>query len=1098
MLKYEDIIKRMTEKQKVRLLTNLKWLGNVEYRALGIAPVRFAPIPEDGKEQFPNRMQLAACWDEELWEKVARSTLLQMREQDIHCAAIPGPKMKFDPYGNAVSEDPLLCEAFSGAWVKAAGGVGMQVCLEGFQVEAHEIPWLDRQPDERMLQQYLLAPYDALSREAGCAGVVADDADSGYDSGLLRSRLAGKTAIVHRNVSPAETVKTILRGEICVNASAAALQTALNRYRTISHMVQQELDPAVLEEETAAGKIISPQQVDEAVDRVIDFAQKSAGSHVPMPYQSQSDEQADAFRESVVLLENKKKILPLRAGKKILLVGDILSGSEAAAQQQLEKAGLLCNGFARGYELGCDRSPELTQEACTMAESADVVLVCLGRMPQQKGASRTPPLRLPANQEALLYALLQTKRPVVAAVSGATDLTCARGCKALLAAPLEHSMGVQALLEVVTGQFNPCGKLPSTWYFHADARLQKRFSYRDSVRTGPFMGYRYYDTAGFSLGYPFGFGRSYSRFAYSNLSVREQEIRFTLTNTSGPAGAEVVQIYLGKEDSALVRPKKELAGFIRVQLQPGESRQVCVPLKYTQVFDPSTGKWVVEKGTYQVYVASSVSDVRLAGTVNLTGEEIEPQAYQLGDYLQSETNIITNGYALEGDCRLMKKSWKNVFAGGLMLAAAVCLKTCCVLAHLNVPALDWLALVLCAGAVVYFILHSVEAQRIDKANAELLELARGERFADAQQVESLDMEDAFVREFDRQEPEDGKQQEGTDQEQWMHIDTGLTFRNACQEFETFARERGIDMSQETVRRLFAAMSSSRLVLVPQMQQEDFANVVMTLCAYFGTNFYHDMLDDTYTEEGRLLFAPAANGRRERTNLMHALQDAASTHQNIHLAALSGVTVQQLGGCALALATHARRGLGDVKIHAMADGGQNIQQAIPANLWVFAQIRSGEKLQNLLPAVADVAAVCPLEIRREPVSQNKTEVADFHFYQMEYLTRNAREDMPVGEDSWKRIDRLVEFAARYSDYHMSDYLWAGLEQYLAAGLACGCSLPEAMDDALAARVLPSLMQALEGKIPREDKGLSETLDELFADNTLTQCRRILSAAGGSQL
>ena len=137
-----------------------------------------------------------------------------------------------------------------------------------------------------------------------------------------------------------------------------------------------------------------------------------------------------------------------------------------------------------------------------------------------------------------------------------------------------------------------------------------------------YVGYRYYDTAGVPTAFPFGYGLSYTSFAYSDLNADENGVTLTVTNTGSCAGAEVVQLYVAKPDAKIFRPAKELKGFFKVQLEAGESKTVTIPLddKAFRYWNVKTDRWEVEGGSYQLLVGASSADIRL--TAGVTVEEM--------------------------------------------------------------------------------------------------------------------------------------------------------------------------------------------------------------------------------------------------------------------------------------------------------------------------------------------------------------------------------------------------------------------------------------------------------------------------------------------
>ena len=191
--------------------------------------------------------------------------------------------------------------------------------------------------------------------------------------------------------------------------------------------------------------------------------------------------------------------------------------------------------------------------------------------------------------------------------------------------------GARAMMHVLYGKVNPSGKLSESLPFrYEDCSSAPYFpGKRNTVeyREGLFVGYRYYDTAGVKVNFPFGFGLSYTTFAYSDLEVEEDGVSFVIKNTGSVAGAEIAQLYVGKENSVVPRPKKELKGFVKVFLEPGEEKRVTIPFddKTFRYFNVKTDKWEVEGGEYVIYIGASSEDIRLEGAIDREGTtDVEP------------------------------------------------------------------------------------------------------------------------------------------------------------------------------------------------------------------------------------------------------------------------------------------------------------------------------------------------------------------------------------------------------------------------------------------------------------------------------------------
>ena len=184
-----------------------------------------------------------------------------------------------------------------------------------------------------------------------------------------------------------------------------------------------------------------------------------------------------------------------------------------------------------------------------------------------------------------------------------------------------------SLAEILTGKVNPSGKLAETWanaYEHTPAKDNFAGKGRTvQYREGLYVGYRYYQTAGVPVAFPFGYGLSYTNFAYSDLKADAHSVTLTVKNTGNRAGAEIVQLYIAKPDAKVFRPAQELKAFAKVQLAAGESKTVTLTLddKAFRYWNTKTDSWEVEGGSYEIRVGASSADIRLTAVVEVAGTE---------------------------------------------------------------------------------------------------------------------------------------------------------------------------------------------------------------------------------------------------------------------------------------------------------------------------------------------------------------------------------------------------------------------------------------------------------------------------------------------
>ena len=351
-----------------------------------------------------------------------------------------------------------------------------------------------------------------------------------------------------------------------------------------------------------------------------------------------------AAAESTVLLKNEEGLLPLAAGACVAVIGDFAetpryqgAGSSAVNSikvdtflECLKESGLNSVGFATGFDRQGKPDAAKKAEAAALAAKADVVLLCLGldEIKESEGLDRAD-MKLADNQIELLQAVQQANPNTVVVLSAGASLETPwlTHCKALVYGALGGQAGAGAMVDVLTGKVNPSGKLAETWanaYEHTPARDNFAGKGRTvQYREGLYVGYRYYQTAGVPVAFPFGYGLSYTNFAYSDLKADAHSVTLTVKNTGNRAGAEIVQLYIAKPDAKVFRPAQELKAFAKVQLAAGESKTVTLTLddKAFRYWNTKTDSWEVEGGSYEIRVGASSADIRLTVVVEMAGTE---------------------------------------------------------------------------------------------------------------------------------------------------------------------------------------------------------------------------------------------------------------------------------------------------------------------------------------------------------------------------------------------------------------------------------------------------------------------------------------------
>lgn len=605
---------------------------------------------------FPPAVALGSSFDPDLAERVGAALGAEAQSLGVQVVLGPGINIKRSLLCGRnfeyLSEDPLVSGVLGAAMVRGIQSQGVGASLKHFAANSQETDRfrVSADVDERPLREIYLRAFERVVREAEPWTVMCS-----YNrvNGVHASRNPWLLTVVLRDEWGFGGVVVSDWGAVVdrVDSAVAGLDLEMpgNGGRSDAELVAAvragSLDEAVLDR--MAARVV-------ALVRRATAAARPDASYDVDAHHALAREAAAA---SVVLLQNESydgaPLLPLRPEGRIAVVGELArtpryqgAGSSQVEPTRLDdaltslRARLADVGFAPGYRLDGEPADDLVAEATATAGDADVVVLFLGLPAGQEseGFDRDH-LELPADQLALLDAVLAVNPRVVVVLSngGVVRLSgLADRVPAIVEGWLLGQAGGAALADVLTGAVDPSGRLAETIperLLDSPAALDFGGEHgRVRYGEGLHVGYRWYDARDLPVSFPFGHGLSYTTFAWSDVTVETTAdatapglaVRVTLTNTGDRAGAEVVQVYASRPGSAVVRPPRELVGFGKVALEPGESRVVTVPVGRHDLayWDTRLARWVVEPGPYDVHVAASSRDVRATVTVELAGDDV--------------------------------------------------------------------------------------------------------------------------------------------------------------------------------------------------------------------------------------------------------------------------------------------------------------------------------------------------------------------------------------------------------------------------------------------------------------------------------------------
>ena len=1119
MLKYNDIIEKLSDKDKIRILCDINLLSDSKYEDLGLPAVRIGSLEEHRGDEYPSPVALANSWDPELVGRVAAVLADRAVADGSTLIKVPGAKPKIDPYRAALSEDAYLASEMSTKYIEAVTAAGSSAAVRGFGLRESDLEWLDSEPCKRFVAEHLEKPYALSTSKGKCAAILTEpdlenekykNVNSELKKAVSQGYICDGAAGICEKVSADKTVLHLEHGGLFFEGSAHALESALVKYKRIKNAIEHGTSTTeALEQQVIEGKAISPEMIDEAIDRLFDFV-FSINAKAGKPQNAPSDGLArEAVKESIVLLKNKQNILPMQGSTKFCVIGDAAMRRDAngnklgdvCAAGLIEK-GLVYCGSARGYDLDKDRSEELIPRAVNIAETADVVLLFLGAGEhREKRIHKTKKMSIPANQQELLLALSDNKQKIVAVLppEHTLDVSMPDNCRAILLAPLDTAFCAEALVGVLSGEFSPSGKLASTVYTETHKQYVKRKTdiMRDGLKTGVFIGYRYYDTAGESVEFPFGHGLSYTKFAYSNIKVADGSVSVKVKNTGKLDAAETVQVYVGCHGKGFVRPKKELCSFKKVFIRAGETVTVTLPLNPPTAYDTRIDNFVFEGGEYAVFVGSSVSDIKIGLEVDLNGTDVPQTEEKLTDHIFTRSNIITDNFKLEAKADIMKKSVFNFIAGSASLVLALILKMYCAFAGIGSLFLDAFAVLLSILGIVFFIVEAVRRSKIrseEKAKAEKAHAAEFNKNAENVGVFAADK--MFLKEFDVEEQavsheivDDGDK---LDNEQLAYLDKDQTFALAATDFALFAKERGFKLSNETVYRIFASVAASRIIVLTGLDEHDFNVFMLLLANYFHSPAYVDSVNDEYVNADHMLFKTDDYGNRLKTNANLAIESARNATYNAHFVGLTNVKCEGLAAYFTAFMKYVKNPVGCKYIVTLNEKNAETSYYMPHNLWFVMNLARYERVDMLPDFIAEAASVIKVEFEACEGTVDHTHVRDFSYYQIDYLAEKAASKFTVEEDLWKKVDQFEAYVNGKESYHIGNKAWLGLERFAYTYMACGGDKSTALDSALASKIIASVLVTLNGKLGEDDASLSETLDLIFGEERDYVCKEIVKS------
>lgn len=665
---FSEKIKHIKLEDKAKLCVGRNYWQTSDIREIGLPSLFMADGPSGLRKQeaagggsganqgmkasvcFPCGAAVASSWDKALLKSVGGSLGRKAAFENVDILLAPSMNIKRTPLCGRnfeyYSEDPYLCGELAAAFIEGVQEHQVAACPKHFALNNQETKRkaIDAVIGERELREIYLRGFELAVRKGKPWCIM-----SSYN------RINGEFPAQNHHI-----LKEILREEwgfdgVVISDWGAIDQIVPSLQESFSLQMPGDGGYSAAKITAAVRKgELKEEKLNEAAIRLLRLADRT-GNHRKAEAITEEELHQKAYEaaaESMVLLKNRDNVLPLKKDDRLLVVGDMAvnpryqvgGGSAAVSGWQVDRP-LDCirrlsphTDYARGYTpdsyAGAADREDLLKEAMEKAAEADKVVVFAG-LPnsyESEGYDRRK-LDIPENQSRLIRRLSQCNKNIIIVLANGAPVSMPwlGQVKAVLESYLGGEAMGRAVAELLFGVKNPSGKLTETFPVRLeDTPAYLSFPGENNVapyREGIFVGYRYYEKKKLKPLFPFGHGLSYTEFEYSDINLSASrlpegdmlEISFQLKNTGDCFGKEVVQLYIGKKDSRVIRPAKELKAFEKIGLEPGEAKPVRFTLekKDFAYYNGAVGAWITEPGSYQIFIGSSSRDILLKARVEV-------------------------------------------------------------------------------------------------------------------------------------------------------------------------------------------------------------------------------------------------------------------------------------------------------------------------------------------------------------------------------------------------------------------------------------------------------------------------------------------------
>lgn len=1102
-LKYERFIVKMSTEQKVRLITSTEFyksssVGSYEFP---VFEIKDQPFDESCKgthaTHFPCDKALACSWNSELIGDVYAAVGEEARAINsfayFNCSN--------DAEKENITTDNCLLAHF------------LAEKISGLRRGNAYVNFVDTDAEYSDEQDVRRTVRDGVLNNASPTSVVFSDITEA-EAAVKRFKYGDLVYGVASTVDEAldflySGASFLFLSEDITDALANRLTALVDAYKQAhTRFVNDKMTESSFARLVRNFRVFDGEILDRACDNVIDiiFTMKSVQDNPPQGFASLKKGETSGFdeinhntlaataaRQSAVLVKNEGGLLPLKHSMQIAVMGEYakdlsyqrgyyntLATAETLSFDAINNYELNTVGFALGYAKGERGRSDLIDHAQLLCGNADCVILYLAA---PKGADR-----LPAEQLELLNAIAGRHAKIAAVVccEGNIDMGFADKCDAVLLTYLAGQGGTVAALDIITGVISPSGKLASpVGLIGSDGFIEK---------------------------YPVGYGLSYTKFEYTNLSVNESGVSFTVRNTGNFDGFAVPRMYVRKKNTKTAFKNKSLKGFVKVYVKKGDAVRVKIPFDETtfSLYSPEKG-YYVEGGLYTVSVGETDGTDNLSGIMMLKDYDekhtfknaVVETSSDAGAVEFTETN-------LPPDVKAARK--KLPFALRIVLAVVLALYVDAIIVFFAVGnaisnkdivfyiIIAVVALVVNGLVMAYVGIVSTQrkSQKYLHPNVVLTDML--DNVGEFTEIAKVKYKQP-VEEAAQEEPEVSEEQAAAEQEaealaatyevKFDDTDTSdavladkVSFGELCRNLRNFALHRGINLEITSARSLVAAIAACKLVFITSKSAELLPAFVKILNEYYGNETPIVASDDWNTlsdilwEEG--------DGKYVLSAFSNAVYAAHKSREQERVVVIENVNINNLGryfGNFLEYANHPTE-------EYVINFNEETSFRLPDNLTYVLVAQDG--ILDMLPTeILNAALIADVMLSEATVTEEDVEPKLISHDDFLLMLSEAKEESFVSERIWKKVDALSETINATERFSIGNKNIIQSESFTSVMMACGADEPEAVTNMFLAKLSYILKNTHMFRQDGGEKEVYSIVEKLFADEELTKIKRSLT-------